>query len=134
MANQQESRDDSAASAVPLAKGWAMATFVGLMTVALITAFFFYQSNLYKRMGDAQATISRQQHCVAVREACHNQELAPALCGLRQRLDLDARNLGPTIDGQFAGVSCPGAPAAQEGFCDLVRTVPTPTCTTANAQ
>ena len=130
MSEQQSQRDDDdAPPSVPLANAWAMTTVLGFMTVAVISAFFIAQSNLYERMGEAQAVISRQNHCIAVRRACHNQELTPQLCDLRQRARLDARDFGPTIEGEFQGASCPGTPAAQEELCALVQaTVPTEDC------
>jgi hypothetical protein len=99
--SQQESQEDAAGRA-PLAKGWAMATSVGLFAIVTTVVFFFAQSRLYETQYDAQQKISRQQHCVAVREACHNRERAPALCALRRRLGLDDRVLGPPLDAEAA--------------------------------
>jgi hypothetical protein len=123
MSDQQDPRADS----VRLSKGWAMATFIGLMTVALMLAFFFAQTTLYGRLSDAQAATSRQQHCLAVREACHDRELVPELCSLRERRNLDPRTFGPNE------VPCPGAPPRQEGLCNLVTTVPTVSCSPPEA-
>lgn len=125
--SEQQSQDDAPAS-VPLANAWAMTTVLALLTFAVVAAFFSAYTELTGRLEYAQATVSRQQHCIAVRRACHNQELTPRLCNLRQRAGLDPRSFGPTIEGEFEGVSCPNTPAAQEGLCDLMETVETPTC------
>jgi hypothetical protein len=118
MSDQQEAREESAR----LSKGWAMATFIGLMAVALMASFFVAQDRLYGRLNEAQLISSRQRHCIAIRQACHNLERVPQLCDLRQRRDLPERQFGPD------GVPCPGAPPLQEGLCSLVETVPTVDC------
>lgn len=130
MSEEQSQRDDNEAPpSVPLANAWAMTTVLSFLTVAVVTAFF--AGNVYwtNKLTYAQSTISRQQHCIAVRRACHNDELTPRLCDLRARQGLRARDFGPTIDGVFQGESCPGALAGPEGLCELVETtVPTVSC------
>lgn len=126
--SDQTQRDEAAPPSAPLANAWAMTTVLAFLTVAVIASFFVAQSLLYERLGDAQQKVSRQQHCIAVRQACHNQELTPQLCNLRQRARLDPRAFGPTIDGEFAGVSCPESQTRRSGLCNLVATVETPSC------
>lgn len=129
--SEQQSDDD--APAVPLANAWAMTTVLALLTFAVVGAFFTAYTQLTGRLEYAQATVSRQQHCIAVRRACHNQELTSRLCALRQRAGLDPRSFGPTIEGEFEGVSCANTQPAQTGLCDLMETVETPTCNSPGA-
>jgi hypothetical protein len=128
MSEQQTQHEEEGAPSVPMANAWAMTTVLAFFTAAVIASFFMAQTVLFGRLSEAQAATSRQQHCIAVRRACHNQELTPQLCGLRQRAQLDPRSFGPTIEGEFQGVSCPESPPRQRGLCDLLRSVETPTC------
>jgi hypothetical protein len=131
--------DDGAAEALrrPFANAWAITTFGGFLAIALLVGFFYVQQNLYTRLDEARLVQGRQNHCLAVREACHDRELVPELCNLRRRHGLESTQTGQqTPEERTYGpndVKCSETGRPEEGYCGLLPSVETPTCATPQA-
>lgn len=121
----------------PFANAWAITAFAGFLAIAMLVGFFYQQQDLYAKLDEARSVLGRQNHCLAVRQACHDRELVPELCNLRRRHGLEPTQSGQQTPEERAygpnEVKCSEAVRPEEGYCGLIPSLETPTCSTPQA-